>query len=256
MVDLAPDALHSFSLRNCLRGRAGANPVQILHVCARSLTARAAAPDTAAVARRITLTLAALALMCFATPAAAAGTRVDPLAVANAAWPDSPCAGKLRLLVDGAVGSHRLFAEATGIEMRSDGSWQLISCDITVDPRAWRTSSVEHKCLLLVHEAGHLSGLIDHTATGVMASLPTTGSWPACQSLRTRIINAIAARTGSGEVTCSRWEGRILPCAVLVGPRERPVRYRARTRGDAFAISRVTPRTGSGFMRFAGPENT
>ncbi len=193
--------------------------------------------DTAAMTCRAALLTLALTLACTSAAPASPSPPVEPLAVANAAWPTSPCAGRLIVTFDAAVGARGHAEEATGILAWTDRPWELRTCDLLVDPAGWVTADPESRCLILVHGAGHLDGR-DHPEGGVMASPPVRGSVPACLTVRARIIRDIAARAGAGgHWSCSPWQGRVLPCVVYRGDRE--VRYRARVRGNAYAISRA-----------------
>lgn len=155
------------------------------------------------------------------------------LTVADRAWPTSPCVGKVQAvpapLVEGG-----LAGEALGLHVNDDGTWTLISCTIGLDPDVWAAMPPYQRCLLVVHETGHLAGH-RHEEGGVMG-VPR-GDYAPCRPMRERIEDALLARHPGGSVLCDGWQGRVLPCEVTVG--RKTIRYRVRTRGDAFAIARV-----------------
>ncbi len=143
--------------------------------------------------RRVVAAVAAVAAALMTAPAAAGAA--DPVAVANAAWPGSPCTGQLVITFDPAVGARGHGEEAVGIIAHPDRPWELRTCDLLVDPVSWAHADPEARCLVLVHGAGHLDGR-DHAERGVMAATPERGSVPACMTLRARIIRDIAAMPG------------------------------------------------------------
>ena len=113
--------------------------------------------------RTVFLTVTALAL---SAPAAQA---ITPFQAADAAWPHSPCVGKLVVVWDHSVGARGHAGEATGIDAWTDQPWELRSCTMSIDPAWWATAPKSDRCALVVHEAGHLAGL-PHQDSGVMAA--------------------------------------------------------------------------------------
>lgn len=132
--------------------------------------------------RRLLLSVAAALTLTAGVGASVADAQQDPVAhgvaVAEAAWPGSPCAGGINVTVAPLppIGNEVLDGYATGVEVAPDGSFVTRSCDIQIDPQVLAVGP-EHTCDVIVHEAGHLAGL-QHTATGIMA--PSAGTFPAC----------------------------------------------------------------------------
>lgn len=184
--------------------------------------------------------LVALATMGVLTYTAAADA-ATPQQVASQAWPNSPCAGHIVILFDHAQSvAYGFNGYASGIQVQPDESYVLERCEITLDPDAVAGMTAAERCELVVHEAGHLAGL--HHTSGVMGVYG--GYWPGCHTLRDRIRHDIALLVPDRDpfVVCRKWEGRVLPCRVeFVDSRERAhvVWFRARTRGERYAIQRV-----------------
>lgn len=128
-------------------------------------------------AQRVLIVALALALSLGAsTPAVAA--KPGALSVANAAWPGSPCAGKIRLLWDASIASRGSLGEASGVVIWPDGHVDRTSCDITIDPVGWAPLDDMKRCDVLVHEAGHLAGINHTTNGGVMDA--SAGAYGPC----------------------------------------------------------------------------
>jgi hypothetical protein len=167
-----------------------------------------------------------------------------PQQVASQAWPNSPCAGHITILFDHAEAVQYGFdGFASGIRVQPDESFVLERCEITLDPNAVAGMTPAERCELVVHEAGHLAGL-HHTPEGSGVMGPHGGYWPACHTLRDRIRHDMALLVPDTDpfVVCRPWEGRVLPCRVeFTDARERAhvVWFRARTRGEQYAIQRV-----------------
>lgn len=113
------------------------------------------------------------------TPAASAapvpGSAADAAAVvaatpiAEAAWPDSPCNGQFVVTYDDDLYGvddlgHTL--RANGVATINDGS-APVNCHITLS--LGLSDDPVLACTVLVHEAGHLSGIRYHTPGGVMS---------------------------------------------------------------------------------------
>lgn len=117
------------------------------------------------------------------------------LRIASTAFPDSPCAGRIVVLWDTDLGERRNGAsgEAAGRQF-IDGEWRTVNCTITLDPAA------ERRCDLIVHEAGHLSGIDEHVAGTIMSPNAKPG-WPACnprlRSWPRRSVHGVTHRSGS-----------------------------------------------------------
>lgn len=174
-------------------------------------------------------------------------------ATANAATPHEvtaalkagPCAGQpITVLWDAGLEAQGYGALATGSHY-TDSSESVIvfdRCEVTRNPIDWAKLTPAERCEQDVHEAGHLAGLID--GTGVMAHKPEDRYWAGCHTLRDRIRHDMARLVPDRDpfVVCRRWEGRVLPCRVeFVDSRERAhvVWFRARVRGEQYAIARV-----------------
>jgi hypothetical protein len=171
-----------------------------------------------------------------------------PQQVASQAWPNSPCAGHITILFDHTQAiAYGFDGFASGIRVQPDESFILERCEITLDPNAVAGMTPAEQCELVVHEAGHLAGL-HHTPEGSGVMGPHGGYWPGCHTLRDRIRHDMGLLVPDTDpfVVCRKWEGRVLPCRVeYTDSRERAhvVWFRARTRGQAYAIQRVrTPR--------------
>jgi hypothetical protein len=182
-------------------------------------------------------TLAALLTSAASTEAA------TPLQVADQAWPASPCRGQpITVLWDRAHAvQYGYTGWASGVDLADDDTFTLRRCEITLDPVEYMSMTETERCELVVHEAGHLAGM-HHTPTGVMRQ--PAGWYPGCHTLRDRIRHDMALRVPDDDpwVVCRPWEGRVLPCrAEWVDSRHRArvTWFRARTRGDAYAIRRV-----------------
>lgn len=106
------------------------------------------------------------------------------LAVADAAWPDSPCRGHVNVTVVEelpAVDGQALDGLATGVTYYTNGTSVFNSCDISVLQRDV-AGNADNLCDLIVHETGHLARAGHpgpmHDDTGIMAAV--YGKFPAC----------------------------------------------------------------------------
>jgi len=132
---------------------------------------------------------------------------------------------------------------ATGIEVNGypddPARWTRVSCEIALDPVWWSSALVSQRCEMVVHEAGHLA-MLGHTEHGVM--MPTPGYFAACHPVREQAAHAITEQLPKDAgVTCGRWQGRAFSCVarwVTTAGNARVARYRVRTRGTVFAITR------------------
>lgn len=133
--------------------------------------------------------LAALAL----TPATA---HANDTAIADAAWPDSPCAGRLHVVVSDSIekayGYDGLALGRPG--MTAAGPGPLTSCDLQIIPGL----TPERRCEVIVHEAGHLAGFwhTDSSYSGddphMLVMLPNDHPWAACEPHLTKRQDAVA----------------------------------------------------------------
>jgi hypothetical protein len=209
--------------------------------------------------RILLILLATLAvLLTSAASTEAAPTVEQNLQLAAQAFPDSPCAGHLQIVwwtdrqadyptpeqirrPDLASISESFDEYALGVVLYDDGATVLNSCDLGVR-RSLMADDPIRLCDVIVHGAGHLAG-VRHTHDGSVMDLNGPG-YPACRTLRDRIKASVAALIPDPMplVVCGRWEGRVLPCRVEwvdLRHRARVTWFRARTRGDAYAIRRV-----------------
>lgn len=204
--------------------------------------------------RRTLLILWAI-VVAFATFASQADA-VTPEQIADAAWPQSPCYGQPMTerfqvgIVASDTGDH-LAGVASGLLANSDGlpvvPFVAARCEITTDPVEYAAMTPAERCQYKVHEYGHLAGM-QHQPTGPMSTGDNRWYAP-CHTLRDRIRHDMAGMVPDPDpwVICSRWQGRVLPCRVeFVDSRQRAhaAWFRARTRGETYAIQRVRmPRT-------------
>lgn len=173
--------------------------------------------------------LAAIAALSITTPAQATTVALpepnvqQSLAIASAAWPNSPCAGRFQIVWDAQLltrSGGTISGQATGRQWIGD-SWQTVDCSMSLDPAA------DRMCDLIVHEAGHLAGIDEHTATGVMRAAPEP--FPACHPTitLTRRQSAVAQvrdllpNSARWRVNCN---ARVSRC-VARSPRARYARY-------------------------------
>lgn len=171
--------------------------------------------------------------------------------IADAAWPNSPCHGQpvTELFKIGMYASDtgdQLVGAATGLLNGPDGQpvvpFIAARCEITTDPDEYAKLTPQEKCMYKVHEYGHLAGM-QHQPSGPM-SVGDHRYYAPCFTLRDRIRHDMALRVPDPDpwVVCSRWQGRVLPCRVEWSTARGEARltwFRARTRGEAYAIQRV-----------------
>ena len=184
--------------------------------------------------------LIAALLVLAASPASASASPALPgigqaLSVANAAWPDSPCAGRVHATADRSLAAEGRAGAATGMHAHEDRPWDLVECTIALDPVWWSDAPRYQRCLLVLHETGHLAGH-RHEEGGVMAA--GLGNDPRCQTMRERIVTALASRhSDDAYVTCGRWHKAVLICRAE-GLRY-TARYRVVRRGETFTVQRL-----------------
>lgn len=162
------------------------------------------------------LLVAALVIVGLASTASAAQSRAtttDFLRIADRTWgPSAPCAGRLSVTLGV---SSRVQPDEVGWATGTT----LGDCSMQFDPAFWENASDEVRCLLVVHEAGHLAGR-EHTPEGVMSEDAAVGEgdFPPCRavlSVRQRAIHRIrghAPASSPSEVFCGAWDehGRLL----------------------------------------------
>lgn len=129
------------------------------------------------------------------TPAAPA--RAGPLAVANAAWPGSPCAGLVNVTFDETLYDRTGFVGgAAGIRVvTANGSWVRVSCKVLLDTQEWRFSTPRERCRILTHEAGHLAHGPLHVPGTIMAA-DHSGPFPPCDHLSAPAPRTLSATRG------------------------------------------------------------
>lgn len=212
--------------------------------------------------KRIPSFLLLLALLAsFAVPASAAPYTPDYSAYFKAAdhyWGPGPCTGRYEIQW-GDLSSSGAEAQATGITVGVDGTvlpdgtvaddatWTLTSCIITLDIKQWADDNeAENRCLLIVHEVGHLN-MHRHAEGGVMSpNARDAGLIPECdsRSLRQRAIDKLTDRLlqepGNNGVgwTCGKTHGRTFYCRVEDN-RARNRRFQIRLRAPYYNIAEV-----------------
>lgn len=198
--------------------------------------------------RILLLTIATVAA--FATFACSAEA-ATPEQVADAAWPSSPCHGqpmteRFQIGMFASDTGDQLAGAASGLLLDADGRpvvpFTAARCEITTDPVEYAKMTPAQKCIYKVHEYGHLAGM-QHQPSGPMSTSDDRYFAP-CVSLRERIKHDVALRVPDPHpfVACRPWQGRVLPCRVDYVSRggwSTTAWFRARTRGETYAISRV-----------------
>lgn len=181
------------------------------------------------------------------------------LALASQAWPDSPCAGHVQIVwwtdqqadhptpqdlrrpdltrVDESFDEYAL-----GVKLLDDGSTFRSSCDLAVR-RSLMVSDPAKLCDVIVHGAGHLAGL-RHTHNGSIMDAEEGGIFPACHSLRDRIMRDVARLTGHDPfVACTGWRGAVMRCRAEYATGRwswaHVARFRVRRAGETYTIRRV-----------------
>ncbi|HEX4364694.1 MAG TPA: hypothetical protein VHZ75_09100 [Solirubrobacteraceae bacterium] len=159
------------------------------------------------------------------------------LAVADSVWPGSPCVGRIVIVPDLAMPAN-FVGQALGI-LDLGTAWRRVSCEIALRPSYWAQASPVEQCKIVVHEAGHLANGPGHTHDGGVMDPDHGGDayYEPCETIRARIVHTLDVEHPAHAVQCDRWQGRVLPCQVRYF--DHAVKYRARTRGTAFAIERV-----------------
>lgn len=203
--------------------------------------------------RRTLLAIAALALLLAPATASANPDASVEVRIAQGVWHTDPCATqRIVVLWQTGLEDHGLAATATGISRSSDGTWTLRACEITVDPVWWQHTPAYIRCLVVVHEVGHL-GSRGHSPPGTDVMSAEPGVHPDCEHrkpLVDRIGEALFVLHPDGFISCDAWQGRVLPCDVLdYSIRNDPICYRARTRRVSptlvlFHVQRVKLRHG------------
>jgi len=173
--------------------------------------------------------IAALAL---AAPANAASVP-NPETIAQNLYPNSPCNGHRTIKADPAVAARGHWAEA-GV---NNTDLYALDCEIRYDPTM--TANRHKRCIIYLHEAGHQAGL--NHSTGIMSTSPPQYYEP-CATLRERVIHQLENKPGVFNVNCGRQTGRVFNCRTEYENSPEIVRYRVRTRGEHFAITRQTQR--------------
>lgn len=127
----------------------------------------------------------------------------DALATATQAWPGSRCADQIRIVWDATLPDRGNDGEAPGA---IDGT-----CVILVNPA---TRDTARGCDIIVHEAGHLAGLV-HTTDGSVMDY-NGGEYPACNPVPVPVthrqavivdVRSLLPAEGRGRawrITCTR----------------------------------------------------
>lgn len=155
----------------------------------------------------------------------------NPVMVANAMFPASPCVGRITVAFDPAVGL-RGRAEEAAI---NNTALYALSCVITFDPAAEHAMTPMTRCATYVHGAGHLAGL-EHTAAGIMSANGANEYFEPCATIRDRVMHRLE-RPGVDYVICGKLVGNLMRCRAV--QKYKTVRYRVRIYDEQFAIKRV-----------------
>jgi hypothetical protein len=178
---------------------------------------------------RLILT-ALLTVLALAVPANAA-IIPNPETIAQHLYPTSPCNGHRTLILDPAVAANGNYEEAA----INNTALHPLDCVIRVSPTL--KASRHQRCIIYVHAAGHQAGLQD-TPEGIMRSRPPLDYYEPCATLRERVTHQLENQRNVANVRCGKQTGRTYTCRteLLDG---RIVRYRIRTRGENYAITRI-----------------
>jgi len=174
-------------------------------------------------AERQTGALAVALALALALPATATAS-TDAVAQAEAAWPNSPCAGTLTVIHDPLLPADR------------DGELRR-PCTAAIRPGLPR----DRECDAIVHEAGHAAGFDGgadqwgHAAQGIMA--PNGGDgWPGCHpplttvdlraAVRDEVRSMLASPRAAWSIVCG--PGVRFVCRATRGPAARRYHYTLR----------------------------
>ncbi len=122
-----------------------------------------------------TLIAACLMLLAAAAPATAAESAATQrsITIACQAFPAACAVQTPRIVWDASLDARDHDGEAIG-RVWIDGAWQTVEWLVAIRPGM----SPQRECDVIVHEFGHLTGIDEHTAEGVMSA--NGGEWPAC----------------------------------------------------------------------------
>src|ERR1044072_4428389 len=127
------------------------------------------------------------------------------LRVADIYWPASGCHGRVRVHVRADL-PPGIDGRAVGALPTPDGGLEVMSCDMQVSERVLSLPNPSRACKVIVHEAGHLAGLV-HSTTGIMrpdADVPVPLCEPSVGELMTIQTREFLPRNGAGwRVRCS-----------------------------------------------------
>lgn len=154
----------------------------------------------------------------------------DPFKIAAALYPSSPCAGRITVAFDPAVGARGRSEEAS---INNPALYPVV-CVITFDPHHESEMTPMNRCATFVHGAGHLAGL-NHTPTGIMSENGANEYYEPCASIRERVMHRLE-RPGIEYVTCGKWTGSLMRCRA--GKDGNVARYRVRSHGDTYTMKR------------------
>lgn len=144
----------------------------------------------------------------------------------------------------------KVAGSATGLTVLDEKNeiWVLQDCSFTVDPTWWATASPYDRCVLVVHEMGHLAGH-HHSEGGVMAANSAgVEGFSGCEVRLTfvdrvdrYIISTPAAQRG-GQWTCADKKRGVRICNIefkTPAGHAKVARYRFRLAGDKLVAKRA-----------------
>lgn len=174
--------------------------------------------------------LTGLALSAPAVQAAAP----NPVAIAAAMFPSSPCNGQIVVEFDANLDPTR-DAEAA----INDLSRYSLDCVVRFRTAAYTAMTQHQRCATFVHEAGHLAGL-EH-GPGIMGKHAPHEYFAPCATVRDRVRHYLASRPGAFSASCGKQTGSVMVCRVeREGARGRGTRrYRVRVNGEQFTLRRI-----------------
>lgn len=161
----------------------------------------------------ILLALAAPSAHAWAPPPTDDAARLAQyLPIARAAWGGSPCAGRevVHLQADAALTS-----EAPGLTGSSSGVLDGMAAPSTCE--VWMAGSLDPLtfCQVLVHEVGHLAGLLHTPQAGDIMNGEGDIRWPACVRAVTPPLMVLAVQELRSELPAPRASWRIA-CSAAV----------------------------------------